>query len=419
MLDLCASCLAKNRLVIVSVGMLFICYYIYATVLRIKNERDLLKQDYDASDNFTNYFLAEEDRQMDIQQYIENIGKIMTLRKRINKLNKNPKVKIKPEMMKKVTVVIVVQVSNRPVYFLEFLKSLQKVMGIMNVVLILSHDFYEEEINNLVSTVQFVTVIQIFYPFSTQLYPNVFPGDDSQYCSEGWICKNDIDEKRNSLLAQIKHHWWWKINYVFDQMKIMKDYNGLVVFLEEDQYVTEDFLYVLKILDTARKNSCHRCDLLSVGAYPPILSKYNINSTLYVEEFGATPYSMGIAFNRTTWNRIRKLRRHFCYFDDYDWASSLRFLSSRFPEGRLNMLSIAGARVIHFGICSALGQNTDCDVDDKLNKLQEFLELAKSGFFPKDFVTITNKRYTKVRKSGNFSDDRDHELCMYFSKENH
>lgn len=52
----------------------------------------------------------------------------------------------------------------------------------------------------------------------------------------------------------------------------MHTFAGLLVFLEEDHYVAEDFLHVLKLMDKTRKNMCKKCNILSLGTY---LKTYN------------------------------------------------------------------------------------------------------------------------------------------------
>lgn len=51
---------------------------------------------------------------------------------------------------------------------------------------------------------------------------------------------------------------------------------GVVAFLEEDHYVTPDFLWVLNLLETAMiRNSCKECNLIALGTY---LKTWNIRS---------------------------------------------------------------------------------------------------------------------------------------------
>lgn len=77
---------------------------------------------------------------------------------------------------------------------------------------------------------------------------------------------------RESKFTQTKHHWWWKANRVFDQLSITRNHSGMVLFLEEDHYVAEDFLHVLRLMERTCKHSCERCNVLSLGTY---LKTYN------------------------------------------------------------------------------------------------------------------------------------------------
>ena len=50
--------------------------------------------------------------------------------------------------------------------------------------------------------------------------------------------------------------------------------SGLVLFLEEDHYVAEDFLHVLKLLEAERIQKYSNCDIICLGTY---LKSYNYN----------------------------------------------------------------------------------------------------------------------------------------------
>lgn len=63
-----------------------------------------------------------------------------------------------------------------------FIDSLTKVKHISDVLLIFSHDVYDEQINNLVQAINFCKVLQIFYPYSIQTHPFEFPGTDANDC---------------------------------------------------------------------------------------------------------------------------------------------------------------------------------------------------------------------------------------------
>lgn len=74
------------------------------------------------------------------------------------------------------SVIIVVQVHKRITYLRHLIVSLAQARDISKALLIFSHDFYDDEIIQLVQSIDFCKVMQIFYPFSIQTHPNEFPG---------------------------------------------------------------------------------------------------------------------------------------------------------------------------------------------------------------------------------------------------
>lgn len=68
-------------------------------------------------------------------------------------------------------------------------------------------------------------IIQIYFPYSSQLYPDEFPGPSLFDCPER-IGRSGADHLgcanhdypdtygnyRTAKLSQVKHHWWWKVN---------------------------------------------------------------------------------------------------------------------------------------------------------------------------------------------------------------
>lgn len=36
---------------------------------------------------------------------------------------------------------------------------------------------------------------------------------------------------RNSNTTQPKHHWWWKMNMVFDQLRVVRNYTGTLYLI--------------------------------------------------------------------------------------------------------------------------------------------------------------------------------------------
>jgi alpha-1,6-mannosyl-glycoprotein beta-1,2-N-acetylglucosaminyltransferase len=60
--------------------------------------------------------------------------------------------------------------------------SLAQARGIENVLLVISHDFFDPQINELVHSIDFCKVMQIFYPHSIQTHPYEFPGESPGDC---------------------------------------------------------------------------------------------------------------------------------------------------------------------------------------------------------------------------------------------
>jgi alpha-1,6-mannosyl-glycoprotein beta-1,2-N-acetylglucosaminyltransferase len=186
------------------------------------------------------------------------------------------------------SIIIVVQVHKRITYLKHLIQSLSQSRDISETLLIFSHDFYDEEINELVQSIDFCKVIQIFYPFSIQNHINKFPGTDPRDCNRNDTKEEALRSKclnanypdlynhyREAAYTQTKHHWWWKANRVFDQLEATRYHTGLVLFLEEDHYVAEDFLHVLKLMETSK--DCPTCNILTLGNYKSTLSESNSN----------------------------------------------------------------------------------------------------------------------------------------------
>lgn len=74
------------------------------------------------------------------------------------------------------------------------------------------------------------------------------------------------------------HYDRWKANRVFDQLEVTRYHTGLVLFLEEDHYVAEDFLYLLKLMQKKAFELCSKCNIMSLGTYLKTFNYYTYNS---------------------------------------------------------------------------------------------------------------------------------------------
>lgn len=77
---------------------------------------------------------------------------------------------------------LLTQVHTRITYLRHLIVSLAQARDIAKTLLVFSHDFYDEDINDLVQSIDFCKVLQIFYPYSIQTHPHEYPGVDPGDC---------------------------------------------------------------------------------------------------------------------------------------------------------------------------------------------------------------------------------------------
>lgn len=328
--------------------------------------------------------------------------------------------------------VVVIQVHNRPEYLRLLVESLRKSQGIENVLLIFSHDFWSSEINQIVASIDFCLVLQIFFPFSIQLYPHEFPGHDPRDCPRD-ISKQDalkvgcinaeypdsFGHYRESKFSQTKHHWWWKLHFVWDRVRVLMDHKGLVLFIEEDHYLAPDFYHFLKLMTSMKQEHCADCDILSLGSYGYI-GYSSKASRVEIKVWKSTEHNMGMAMDRETYQKLIKCTDTFCTYDDYNWDWSLQHLTvTCLPEYWKVMLSEA-PRIFHAGDCGMHHKKSSCSPDSQKTKIESILQSNTDQLFPKNL--LITKRLPGAGtgglaphvKNGGWGDIRDHELCKSY-----
>ncbi|XP_013163389.1 PREDICTED: uncharacterized protein LOC106114661 isoform X1 [Papilio xuthus] len=375
------------------------------------------------------------------------------------------------------TIIIAIQVHTRLTYLRHLIVSLAQARDIDKTLLVFSHDYYDEEINSLVRSIDFTKVMQIFYPFSIQTHPNEFPGVDPNDCPRDVRLEQAIKLKcnnahhpdlhghyREAKYTQTKHHWWWKANRIFNQLQCTAGHTGMVVFLEEDHYVAEDFIHMLHLLRSTADRSCPHCEMLCLGTYLktyqyhtngdkrkqlslsyiqqvraaneerrrkmqdtqwnyqvyPYL--YSSNQKVEITPWHSSMHNMGMVFNRTVWNNIMELQEQFCAYDDYNWDYSLLHLSQNRPKrDKFKVILCKGPRVFHIGECGIHHKKSNCNASTVISKVQKLLQNAKSYLYPtRVSATISaggakhNKKLTKG--NGGWGDIRDQELCTNMTK---
>lgn len=326
--------------------------------------------------------------------------------------------------------VLVVQVHNRPEYLKMLVESLEKAAEVHSFLLIFSHDYFSEEINAIVQGITFCKVLQIYFPFSTQLYPNAFPGQDPRDCPRDMSkdearktgCLNaehpdSYGHYREAFITQTKHHWWWKLHFVWERVQAMQGYSGFVVFVEEDNYIFPDFFHLYKLMLHFRKNSCPDCDMLALGNHDGLRDFTTLSNKVVTAGWMSTKHNMGMAISKEVYYKLMGCSDEFCSYDDYNWDWTLQHLSGTCITKPLKVLVAQGSRVLHTGDCG-LHQKKDCRPEWAFQRVEEALKVAKEGLFPQSLVLngVEPVEHKAHMKNGGWGDVRDHILCNNYAK---
>lgn len=332
-------------------------------------------------------------------------------------------------------VVIVVQVHNRWGYLHGLINSLRDVPQINRTLLIFSHDLYDnkgliEEIPNIVT---FCKMMQIFYPYSIQLEPNRFPGEDPLDCprnvnkekAQKMGCQNaaypdSFGHYREAKFCQTKHHWWWKINRVMDALNITTHHNGPFMFLEEDHYVVPDVIHVLRKMETARPKTCPDCRLFVMGTYLRTFNFKSLASGVDIVKWASSRHNMGMVIYRELWKEMKeRCAPTFCNYDDYNWDWSLYKVSMACMNSPVKAMVVRATRVFHVGECGVHHKGKNCDTSRLTLIAQRVIQASVSYLYPTQVkVQKGLQRPLKgQRANGGWSDVRDHTLCMHFLNE--
>ncbi|XP_076026973.1 alpha-1,6-mannosyl-glycoprotein 2-beta-N-acetylglucosaminyltransferase [Genypterus blacodes] len=326
--------------------------------------------------------------------------------------------------------VLVVQVHSRPEYLKLLIKSLAKAAEVHSFLLIFSHDYFSEEINAIVQGINFCKVLQIYFPFSSQLYPKEFPGQDPRDCPRDITkdkalktgCLNakhpdSYGHYREAFITQTKHHWWWKIHFVWERVKAMQGYSGFAIFLEEDNYILPDFFHLYKSMLQFRKNSCQDCDMLALGNHDKVADFTTLSNKVGTSGWMSTKHNIGMAISRAVYYKLMGCSDKFCSYDDYNWDWSLQHLSGTCIPNPLKVLVARGSRVLHTGDCG-LHQKENCRPEWASQRVEEALQLAKDGLFPQSLVLKGEEpvEHKPHMKNGGWGDVRDHILCNNYAK---
>ncbi|CAM5123745.1 unnamed protein product [Eretmochelys imbricata] len=328
--------------------------------------------------------------------------------------------------------VLVVQVHERAEHLRLLLDSLRRAPGVERALLVLSHDLWSEELNRLAAQVEFCQVLQIFFPFSSQLYPREFPGHDPR------DCPRDLDRQaarrlgcinaefpdsfghyREAKFSQTKHHWWWKLHFVWERLRALREHTGLVLFLEEDHYLAPDFYHVLKQLWALKQRECPECQVLSLGSYNVVRGGFSGKADkVEMKTWKSTEHNMGMAFSRDTYQQLIECTDAFCTYDDYNWDWTLQHLTVSCLPKFWKVLVPEIPRVFHTGDCG-MHHKKSCRPSTQSAKIDSLLSSNQQFLFPE--TMSVSKRYSMAPlsphvKNGGWGDIRDHELCKSYRR---
>ncbi|MPC13358.1 Alpha-1,6-mannosyl-glycoprotein 2-beta-N-acetylglucosaminyltransferase [Portunus trituberculatus] len=323
------------------------------------------------------------------------------------------------------TTILLIQVHKRLENLHYLVASLRAVKGIQDAMVVFSHDLWDPAINAFVRNITDFRVMQMFFPFSIQLYPLVFPGRDPKDCSwntntkgKNTDCQNakwpdSYGHYREASFTQIKHHWWWKIHRVFEGLRVTRDnYMGHVVFLEEDHYVSPDILHVLSLMQRLRPALCPSCKVLALGNYNK-LNPHVYRNLVEKGDWWVTKYNLGFAMDAVVWRSLSKCKEKFCTFDDYNWDWTMTNVAQTCLEQRLSMMSLRLSRVLHLGSCGTHVKKKVCDVQAEVKNAVSRLSASKQWLYPDILVPLGSWKKSGKPKKGNggWGDLRDRELC--------
>ena len=325
------------------------------------------------------------------------------------------------------SIILVVQVHDRPKYFQEFLNSLKHVRNVEQATLVISMDKFSDEMKNVISSIAFCRYMVIFFPFSMQLFPNSFPGEDPNDCPRDISKAEAIAKKCNNAdhpdlyghyrevkYVQIKHHWLWKLHMVFKGIKVFANSQGPVILLEEDYFLVPDILVCASKAVELKNTKCTKCGFISLGNYEKT-QDYSHNNYVEVRSWVSSATNMGMVITRDTYNLISDCTNEMCDHDDYNWDWSLQAaVKAKFPT-KLFTIQFKATRVYHLGTCNGMHAKKHCELSSELDHIRN--QIKGQSLYPESLhVAIDNPVVASMPKpNGGWGDSRDRALCKTYS----
>lgn len=365
-------------------------------------------------------------------------GNIYQIRRLLHQYNVEEKILNKDMYgpVKKDTLIFVVTVHKLSIYLEFLIVSLSQVIGVDDTLVIFSHTYYDENINTLIQSIDFCRVLQIFYPYSMQMYPNEFPGFHEKDCphdisminAEKYNCTGalspDIHGRyRNPVNAEKKHFWWWTANTVFESLACTKNHTANVVFLKDDLYLLQDSIYMILYMKQISE-TLNQGDFLSLNLIPFKSENNRGPFQIEIKNWDPSDDPDVLSLDVTVWNSIVSHYDIFCDFDDYSWARSLYYVSLNRKDGRpFRVVSTAIPRAFKTSQCGLHGYLVDCDAIESVYQVLNLQKVIYEDMFPSNFETYIQidfdndfSSFDYAWSNGGFNDPRDKDFCSNLTR---
>jgi len=290
-------------------------------------------------------------------------------------------------------------------------------------------------------------VKQLIHPHAGSVYKNRFPGKDDTLP----IVYDQYKNPRPYPFTNLKHHFWWMINYVFDEiyndsqdqldaqeykqiqdniyqtlqgksptLNEVREPGGEICFMEEDHIPSFDFYTMIRKIVYSKDQLCDNCMGINIHGIDGY-NRYDPGAAFKLMISSFTP-NLGFTMNRKNWESVKKSAVTFCTFDDYNWDLTLTAMGS---AGLISpkWLSPIFPRVGHIGVCGTHTKRANCD--DLLPEIQKFesqinrvlkrtngdwLKVTKNDIIPGFYGTPPTGQLPKGW--GGWSHPFDHQHCL-------
>ncbi|XP_075239802.1 alpha-1,6-mannosyl-glycoprotein 2-beta-N-acetylglucosaminyltransferase-like isoform X2 [Convolutriloba macropyga] len=367
---------------------------------------------------------------------------------------------------------LLVMVHNRAEYLQYLIDSIvaQTNTQLLNKTLVVfSHDIYDKAVFETIERITAFQVMQIGFPYSQQIFPDTFPGQSPTDCPRDATtdqatkigCANaefpdSYGHYREAKYAAIKHHWWWKLNYVMRHILTTGLEDIPVLLIEEDHYLTPDAIQFMSDIVRTKQALCPQCMFSQLGDYSKIKDD-NFGTQfkqLRIDNYLSNRNNMGLIVDRRAYNKLisKDCAEIFCMYDDYNWDWSLNAQSMRcenigksaIAKTQFMVMVPCVPRILHTGKCG-VHKNKNSKIKLNLKSLQCSPEILIKEYLTKyekatstatqtkdghrnsdpNSPYSTNVQYTltnspsrplktskKIKPNGGWADPRDQQFCL-------